>query len=395
MGLIQAALSAAGSTIRDQWKEYFYCDAIPSDTLAVKGKKRVSGFSSNNGNNNVITDGSVIAVADGQCMLIVEQGQVVDICAEPGEYKYDTSLAPSVFTGTLSESVKTIFAEIGKRFEYGGQPSADQRVYYINTKEIFGNKYGTPNPVPFRVVDKNAGIDLDISVKCFGEYSFKIADPILFYTNVCTNFAGEYKKTQIEEQMKVELLNALQPAFSKISDLGIRYSSLPGHTTELCSALNEELSAKWRNLRGIEIVSIGVASIKANEEDEQMIKEMQRVAAYKDQSLGVANLVDAKAQALKDAAKNPAGAGVGFMNVNMANQAAGDDISAMYAATAAQKPAAPANQWTCPQCGTANTGKFCGECGTPRPGAAKWICPQCGAENDAKFCGNCGTKKPE
>ena len=208
MGLIQAALSAAGSTIRDQWKEYFYCDAIPSDTLAVKGKKRVSGFSSNNGNNNVITDGSVIAVADGQCMLIVEQGQVVDICAEPGEYKYDTSLAPSVFTGTLSESVKTIFAEIGKRFEYGGQPSADQRVYYINTKEIFGNKYGTPNPVPFRVVDKNAGIDLDISVKCFGEYSFKIADPILFYTNVCTNFAGEYKKTQIEEQMKVELLNA-------------------------------------------------------------------------------------------------------------------------------------------------------------------------------------------
>ncbi|MBR4444744.1 MAG: SPFH domain-containing protein [Solobacterium sp.] len=395
MGLIQAALSAAGSTIRDQWKEYFYCDAIPADTIAVKGKKRVSGLASNYGNDNVITNGSVIAVADGQCMIIVEQGQVAEICAEPGEFRYDNSIAPSVFTGSLSDSVKTVFNEIGKRFEFGGQPSADQRVYYINTREILGNKYGTPNPVPFRVVDKNAGIDIDISLKCFGEYSFKVADPILFYTNVCANFAGEFKRTQIEEQMKVELLNALQPAFAKLSDKGLRYSALAAHTTELCDALKEELSAKWRDLRGIEIVSIGIASLKADEEDEKMLKAMQKAAAYKDPSLGAATYIEAKTQAMKDAANNPGGAGVGFMNLNMATQAGGDDLASIYAAAGTQKPAEQKDQWICPKCGTANSGKFCGECGTPRPGASKWICPKCGSENDAKFCGNCGTKKPE
>ena len=396
MGLIQAALSSAGSTIRDQWKEFFYCDAIPADTIAVKGKKRVSGFASNYGNDNVITNGSVIAVADGQCMIIVENGQVVEICAEPGEFKYDNTIAPSIFTGSLSEAVKTTFAEIGKRFEFGGQPASDQRIYYFNTKELVGNKYGTPNPIPFRVVDPNAGIDIDIRVKCFGEYSYEVSDPILFYTNVCGNFSGEYKRSQIEDQMKTELLNALQPAFAKISEKGVRYSAVPGHTQELCDALNDVLSEKWAKLRGIEIVSIGIASIKADEEDEKIIRDMQKAAAYKNQELGAAAYLEAKTQAMKDAANNAAGAGVGFMNLNMASNVGANDVAAMYAQAAGQKPAAPAaNSWTCPQCGTVNTGKFCGECGTPKPGAAKWICPQCGTENDAKFCGNCGTRKPE
>ena len=267
MGLIQAALSAAGSTMRDQWKEYFYCEALPADTIAVKGIKRVSGFSSNRGNDNIISDGSVIAVADGQCMLIVEQGQVVDICAEPGEYRYDSKTEPSLFTGSLGDGIKNVFAQIGKRFTFGGQPSSDQRVYYFNTKEMPGMKYGTANPVPFRVVDERAGIDMDISVKCFGEYSIKVADPILFYTNVTGNFADTYKVNQIEGQLRSELLTALQPAFARISEKGVRYSAVAGHTAELADLLNDELSKKWRDLRGIEIVSFGISSIKANEED--------------------------------------------------------------------------------------------------------------------------------
>ena len=405
MGLIQAALSAAGSTMRDQWKEYFYCEALPNDTIAVKGIKKVQGFSSNRGNDNVISDGSVIAVADGQCMLIVEQGQVVDICAEPGEYKYDSKTAPSVFTGSLGESVKNVFNEIGKRFTYGGQPAADQRVYYFNTKEIVGNKYGTANPVPFRVVDARAGIDIDISMKCFGEYSIKVCDPVLFYTNVCGNFSDVYKIDQITDQLRTELLTALQPAFARISAEGIRYSAIPAHTMELADALNNVLTEKWRNLRGIEIVSFGISSIKADEEDEKMLKQMQKNAAYTNAALGTAALVGAKADAMQAAASNANGAPIGFMGMNMAEQSGGIDFNAMYAQANAQQqaaqaqaaPAAPLNKdaWKCPQCGQENTGNFCGNCGTSKPVSNKWICPTCGNENEGNFCGSCGTKKPE
>ena len=244
MGLIKAAMGAAGGVLADQWKEYFYCEAIPSDVLAVKGKKKVTGRSSNTkGDDNIITNGSLIAIADGQCMLIVEQGKVVDVCAEPGEYTYDMSTEPSIFSGDLGESVKNVFQNIGKRFTFGGEAPKDQRVYYFNTKELTGNKYGTPSPVPFRVVDQRAGIDIDIGIRCFGEYSIRLKNPLLFYTNVCGNVSEDYKTENIAGQMKTELLTALQPAFAKISEMGIRYSALPGHTLELADALNEQLSS--------------------------------------------------------------------------------------------------------------------------------------------------------
>ena len=280
MGLILTTLNAAGSTLSDQWKEYFYCDAIPADTICVKGHKKTSGFGANRGNDNIISDGSIIAVADGQCLVIVEQGKVVDICAEPGEYKYDSKTAPSIFTGkSLSSSVKDVFAQIGKRITFAGETGTDQRVYFFNTKEIPGMKYGTASPVPFRVLDQRAGIDLDISLKAFGEYSIKISDPILFYTNVCSNVSEVYKISDIEDQMRSELLTALQPAFARIGAAGVRYSEIPAHTLELAEALNDELSKKWRDQRGIEIVSFGISSIKADEEDEKMIKQMQKDAA--------------------------------------------------------------------------------------------------------------------
>ncbi|MCR5229865.1 MAG: SPFH domain-containing protein [Solobacterium sp.] len=402
MGLIQAALSAAGSTFADQWKEYFYCDAIPSDTIAVKARKKTRGFSSNHGDDNIISDGSVIAVADGQCMIIVEQGQVVDICAQPGEFKYDSKTEPSLFTGSLSDGLQNVFAQIGKRFAFGGQPAEDQRVYYFNTKELPGQKYGTPNPVPFRVVDQRAGIDMDISLKCFGEYSLKVTDPITFYTNVSGNFANVYKVDQIAGQLKSELLTAMAPAFARIGEQGIRYSSLMLHTGVLADALNDELSEKWGKKRGIEIASFGISSLKADEEDEKRLKEMQQYAAYTNPALAGATMVGANAQAMKDAAKNANGAAMGFVGLNAAQAAGGINVGDLYAQGAAAASAAAANNqtpaagsWTCPTCGQTNNGKFCGNCGTAKPVSNEWFCTECGTKNSGKFCSNCGTKKPE
>ncbi len=402
MGLIKAALGAAGGVLGDQWKEYFYCEALPENVLAAKGRKKLSGRSSNrNGEDNVISGGSVIAVADGQCMLIVEQGKIVEVCAEPGEFVYDASTEPSIFAGNLGESIGAVFSNIGKRFTFGGEAPRDQRVYYFNTKEIVGNKYGTPSPVPFRVVDRNIGLDVDISIRCFGEYSYRISNPLLFYTNICGNVTSEYTRDKIEGQLKTELLTALQPAFAKISDMGIRYSSLPGHTMELAQALNEVLSPKWRDLRGLEIVSIGVSSVKASEEDEKMIKELQRNAAFRDPTMAAAHLVGAQAAAMQSAAANEnAGPAIAFMGMNMAANAGGVNAQNLYqmgvqqqTAHPAQTPAAAANAWICPSCGASAAGKFCPECGTKKPESGTWTC-SCGAVNKGKFCSECGAKKP-
>ena len=407
MGLIRAAMGAAGGVMADQWKEYFYCEAMPADLLATRGWKRQSGRSANTkGNDNIISNGSIVAVADGQCAMIVEQGKVVDMCAEPGEYTYDTGSAPTLFSGDLSDSIGAVFQNIGKRFTFGGEAPMDQRIYYFNTKELVGNKYGTPSPVPFRVVDQRAGIDIDIAIRCFGEYSYRITNPILFYTNVCGNVEEGYTRDEIDGQLKSELMTALQPAFAKISDMGIRYSALPGHTMELAEALNDVLSAKWGKLRGIEIVSFGVSSVKASEEDEQMLKEMQRNAAFMDPTRAAAHLVGAQASAMQTAAGNQgAGPAMAFMGMNMAGAAGGMNAQNLYqmgaqqqaAAQPAPAPAAAPAGWTC-SCGqTGNTGKFCANCGSPKPApapaAASWVC-SCGTSNTGKFCCNCGSPKP-
>ena len=396
MGLVKAALGAASGVMGDQWKEYFYCSALPAEVLAVKGQKKVSGRSSNrHGAENIITDGSIVAVAEGQCALIVEQGKVVDLCAEAGEYTYNTGTQPSLLSEGLAKNIDEVFAEIGKRFSFGGQAATDQRIYYINTKELMGNKYGTPSPVPFRVVDQRAGIDIDISIRCFGEYSYRIVNPILFYTNVCGNVENAYTRDALDGQLKTELMTALQPAFARISEQGIRYSSLPAHTTELADALNQALSAKWSKLRGIEIVSLGVSGVKASEEDEQMIKDLQRSAAFMDPTRAAAHLVGAQAAAMQAAASNTAaGPAIAFMGVNQAAAAGGVNAQTLYQMGAQQPatPAAPASGWAC-ACGqTGNTGKFCTACGKPRPEAG-WVC-SCGAHNTGKFCSECGKPRP-
>ena len=398
MGLIKAALGSAGGVLADQWKEYFYCESLPENVMAVKGQKRTSGRSSNTkGSDNIISNGSVIAVADGQCMMIVDQGRIVEVCAVPGEFTYDMSTEPSLFTGEFKESVRAVIDSMTTRFTFGGEAPKDQRVYYFNTKELIGNKYGTANPVPFRVVDQRAGIDIDVGIRCFGEYSYHIANPLLFYTNVCGNVSEDYDRSNLDSQLKTELLTALQPAFAKISEMGIRYSALPGHTVELADALNEALSAKWRDLRGIEVVSFGVSSVTANEEDEKMIKEMQRNAAFMDPTRAAAHLAGATGDAMKTAAANPNGAVGAFMGMGMAGGMAGAQMGNLYQQGAQQQaaPAAPAAAgWTC-SCGqTGNTGKFCANCGKPAPVSAnEWTC-SCGAKNTGKFCSECGKPAP-
>ena len=395
MGLIKAAIGAAGSVLADQWKEYFYCDSIPENVLMVKGEKRTSKRSSNTkGSDNVISNGSVIAVADGQCMMIVDQGKIAEFSAEPGEYTYDSSAEPSIFTGSFGESLKESFKAFGRRFTFGGDVGRDQRVYYFNTKELIGNKYGTPSPVPFRVVDQNIGMDIEISIRCFGEYSYRICDPMLFYKNVAANVTTQYTRESLDSQLKTELLTALGPAFAKISAKGIRYSALPGHTMEIADALNEVLTPKWRNLRGLEIVSFGVSNVNASEEDEAMIKELQKTAVFRNVNMAGAYTAMAQGEAMKSAAANPNGAMMGFMGMGMAQAAGGVNAAQLFQMGQQAQSAAPApavSGWTC-ACGAVNQGKFCTECGSKKPEEG-WKCA-CGALNKGKFCPECGAKKP-
>lgn len=404
MGLISAITAAAGSALADSWREYFYCESMSANVMILKGQKRTNKKSSNTkGSDNIISNGSIIAVNDGQCMLIVEQGKVVEVCAEPGEFVWDSSTEPSIFYGNLGENIKNSFKQIGKRFTFGGDTAKDQRVYYVNTKELPGNKYGTANPVPFRVVDRNIGLDVDIAIRCHGEYSYKIVDPVLFYTNVTGNVESEYNRDKIDSQLKTELMTALQPAFAKISDMGIRYSSLPGHTMEIADALNEVLSKKWAELRGLAVVSFGVSSVTASEEDEKMIKELQRNAVLTNPAMAAATLTAAQASAMQAAASNEStGPMMAFAGMNMAQMAGGMNANNLFGMAAQQQQAAaqPAPQvspqaagWTC-ACGTGgNTGKFCSNCGAPQPSADGWTCT-CGTVNKGKFCSNCGSKKP-
>ena len=430
MGLIKAGMGAIGGTLADQWKEFFYCDAIDKNVLVVKGQKRVTSRTTNTkGNDNIISNGSGIAVADGQCMIIVEQGKIVEVCAEPGQFTYDTSTEPSIFSGNLGQSIIETFKTMGKRFTYGGDTGKDQRVYYFNTKELIDNKFGTPNPIPFRVVDSKIGLDIDVSIRCNGVYSYKIANPILFYTNVCGNVEREYTRDELDGQLKTEFISALQPAFAKLSAMEMRPNQIISHNAELEEAMNTTLTAKWGELRGLKIVSIALGSVTLPEEDAEMIKQAQRTAIMRDPSMAAATLVGAQADAMKSAASNEAGAMTGFMGMGMAMNAGGGMNAQNLFAMGQQQPrqeAQPqptptANGWKCScgatatgkfcpecgakkpepvqagawkcKCGATATGKFCPECGSPKPAEDGWTC-SCGAVNKGKFCQNCGAKKP-
>ncbi len=427
MGLIKAGVGALGGVLADQWKEFFYCDSIDNDVLLVKGQKRVGGRSSNTkGSDNVISNGSGIAVADGQCMIIVEQGKVVEVCAEPGEFTYDSSTEPSIFSGKLGDSIKESFKAVGKRFTYGGDTGKDQRVYYVNTKEILDNKFGTPNPFMFDVVYNKRR--RTVEVRCNGVYSYIITDPILFYTKIAGNITNEYRREQIDNQLKTEFVSALQPAFAMLSELELRPSQIPAHTVELKEALNKALKMEWTDRRGISVESIALNPITLTVEDLQKIKAMEDRAEAGADPFMMAGMM---AESSLAAANNPNGAMAGFMGMGMANNMGGGFNAAqqLYQMGAQQQqaqqpaPAAPAadswqcscgntvsgnfcpncggkkpapqpaaDGWTC-SCGATVNGKFCPECGSPKPADEGWTC-SCGAVNKGKFCQNCGSKKP-
>ncbi len=408
MGLIKAISSAVGSSLADQWKEYFYCEALDNDVLMKKGTKVADGKTSNTkGRDNVITDGSGIAVADGQCMLIVEDGKVVDICSEPGRYTFDSKTQPSVFTGNLLESVGNTFKQIGKRFTFGGSTGADQRVYYFNIKHIMDNKFGSANPIPFRVVDPKINLDFDASIKVNGIYAYKIEDPILFYTNVVGNVSDEYTREQIDPQLKTEFISNLGPAISKLSSLQIRPNEIAAHNIEIENAMNELLSQKWLELRGIRVVSIALNPITLTEEDQEILKTAQKTAVYKDPGMAAALGTTATAEAMKAAASNENGAMMGFMGMGMAmNQGNALNTNQLFQMSAEQQKAqaqqaqaagvagVAVGGWVCPKCGNNATGKFCPECGTQKPEDNGWTCVKCGSVNKGKFCTNCGEAKP-
>ena len=426
MGLIQAGLTAAGGLLADQWKEYFSCSSLDSNTLVVKGQKTIGKGSSNTrGNDNIISNGSVIAVADGQCMIIGDQGKIAEICAEPGEFIWDSSTEPSIFTGKLSESIKETFKQLGKRFTFGGTPAKDQRVYYINTKEIFDNKFGTPNPFMFDVVNKQVGFRRTVQVRCNGTYTYRITDPVLFYTNVTGNVEQAFERSSIDSTLKTEFIDSLQPAFAVLTELELRPAQIPGHTKELKDAVNTTLASTWAERRGITVESIALNPITLTEEDMKKINQLEDAASLGGNPFMMAGrMTDSTANALEGAANNPNGAVNAFMGMGMAGnaggftaaqgfynagvqqqaaqQAAADSWKCACGATVtgnfcpncgAKKPEpVQTNSWKC-ACGATATGNFCPECGAKKPADEGWTCT-CGTVNKGKFCQNCGAKKP-
>lgn len=414
MGLIKAGAGALGGSMADQWKEFFTCSALDQDVLVARGVKQTSGRSSNvKGHDNVISNGSGIAVADGQCMMILEQGKIVEFCAEPGEFTWDSSTEPSLFTGKLGDSLKETFRLIGKRFTFGGDTAKDQRVYYFNTKEILDNKFGTANPFLFTVVNKRIGMDRTVSVRCNGVYSYKITDPLLFYKEVCGNVEREYTREEIDGQLKTEFVDALQPAFAKLSELELRPAQIPAHTVELQDAMNEALRAKWTERRGLTVVSIAMNPISLTEEDLKKVQQMEDAAAYgSSPNMMAGRMGEATATAMETAAANEGGAMNAFLGMGMAMNTGAGNVQNLYAmgqqqaqqaaqqnagqaqpGTQAPQAGATAATWTC-SCGTqGNTGNFCGNCGNPRPAPSTWTC-SCGTENQGNFCGNCGKPRP-
>ena len=443
MGLIKAGAGALGGVLADQWKEFFYCDALPNDVLMRKGQKQISGRSSNTkGNDNIISNGSGIAVADGQCMIIVEQGRIVEVCAEPGEFTYNSSTEPSIFSGKFGDSLRDSFKTLGKRFTYGGDTGKDQRVYYFNTKEILDNKFGTANPIMFEVVNKRINMSRTVQVRCNGVYTYVITDPLLFYTRLCGNVADEFTRDQIDSQLKTEFVDALQPAFGALAEQELRPAQIPAKANELKAAMNEALKQEWIENRGISVGKIALNPITLTDSDMKKINEMEDAASVGSNPFMMAGrMTNATADAMQTAAGNSAGAMTGFMGMGMVGMGQAGGFGAaqnLYTMgqqqqqmaqqqQAVQQPQAPAqntaDQWICqcgatvsgkfcPECGTKKpepvqadawkcscgatvTGKFCPECGSPKPAEAEgWTCT-CGAVNKGKFCPNCGAKKPE
>ncbi len=395
MGLIKAFTGTAISYLNDLWEDYIYCDALDENTLMKKGHARKNPGAGANANDNVITDGSRIAVNAGQMMLVVENGKILDFTAEPGAYEYKTGTEPSCFCGDFDETIRVSFENMKHRFAFGGIAGNDQRVYFINTKEIMNNRFGFGN-VPYR----DSEFDITIMLRGFGIYSYKITDPVLFYNNVCGNVKEQFAKTSIEPQLKAEIQNVLLPVFGTISKAGIRYDGISLHTDTIVELLQEELREKWKEDRGIEVKTMAFSNILPDEAGVEKIRELQESRAYSgNKAMLGARVGAAQANAMESAAENPSGAVNGFMGMGMAQQAGAVNVAELMKDAPVQKaesqPAMQENSWTC-SCGMVNTLNFCPNCGNSKP--KEVTCPHCGMVipkqfAGMKFCPNCGKER--
>ncbi|MDR3001229.1 MAG: SPFH domain-containing protein [Fibromonadaceae bacterium] len=361
MGLLKALMGSAGGVLADQWLDFFVCEGMEADVLAIKGQKRISQRGSNvKGEDNIISNGSGFVVNKGQAAIIVDNGRIMEFCAEEGHYTYDQSSESSVFYGNFGTGLVESIKNMGERFKYGGGPGKDQRIYYFNTKEILGNKYGTSSPIPYVVVDPIVNLRLTIGLRANGEYSYRITNPALFYANVCGNVEELYTRNNLDGQLKTEILTILGPSLAKLGT-NLEYHEISFQTEKLAEILNEALSAKWREGRGIEIVNFGIAC-SASQEDENRIKNLQTAMVMRDPTMAAAALVNAQSDAMRAAAGNSSGAMAGFLGMGMAAQAGG-----MMNPQALFQMGQQKLSWNC-SCGhVENTGKFCAECGKAKP----------------------------
>ncbi|MGI6046150.1 MAG: SPFH domain-containing protein [Eggerthellaceae bacterium] len=301
MGLLKVGAGAAGGVLADSWRAYFSCESLDADTLVAKGIKRADRRSPNTQEaENIVSDGSIITVKDGQCMIIVEQGEIVEVCAEPGDFIFDASAEPTIFYGKLSEKTGESFSKMSKRFTLSGKPTKDQLIYFFNTKEMPGNTYETDSAIPFHIADANLGRDTDIALHCNGEYSYRLADPILFYKNVCGDIEDAYTRNLIDAQLTSEVLAALRPALAKLSDMGIRYSAIPEHSSKLTDALNDVLSNKWRETRGTEIAMFTINLISAAQEAEKETEFQQSAGTMRGSKMAAADITAAQSADLSN-----------------------------------------------------------------------------------------------
>ena len=351
MGIIKSAVHSAGSMAGDQWKEFFYCDAIPADTIMVRGFKRDTERSVNQGNDEVITDGSIIAVADGEFALVVSGGKAVAEYKEPGEHVFSSGQTVSIFSGA---TLSSIGKEFGRRVAFGGDaPPVTQRVYYFNTKEMKGEEFEGEG-IPFRILDENSGLDVDCSLKVTGYYTFRVVNPMVVYKQLIGNVSHVYKSEYLLKMMSAEVKNVILTAFGEIAATGLRPSQIGTWIPEVMDKAKEIANRKLYDLRGIELYSFSIMSFRLTDKDGALIKDFQSAAALQDPSLAAGSITNATGRAMQSAANNTAGAMMGVAAVNAASPAP----QAPEAATASPK--------FCTQCGAKLMGgKFCPECGQP------------------------------
>ena len=394
MGLIKAIAGSIGGTLRDQWLDLIKCDNMDMDTLMVKQTTKTGQ----------ISKGSRIIVAPGQVAVIYDSGSILDATAEEGVYTFDQSSSPSFFAGEFGP----VFKEMWQRFTYGGTPAKEQAVFFFNTKEIMGNKFGTATPIIFQDWDHGSfnpangrETPLSLNIRCYGKYTFRLDDMAVFMRQYAS-VGNVVKKDALTEQMRSEVVAALQAVINAYGtkENQVRALELPSKTAEMKKLMDENVFDADIRTRGVRLVSFIIESVSLDEKSQQKIDEFEAGA----------NAAQARGSMLgtmRAAASNEAGAGTGFMGIGMAGMGFGTAGNMMGGSMMPpehpqqqqqyqpqqgyQQPAQPQGV-ACPKCGTMITGKFCPECGEPAPAPKQAKrCPKCGTETTGKFCPECGT----